>query len=148
MKGQIITVALILLEHTFLTPAVQAIGFDYYNDHGVMSYGKGYWGDKKIIAQFPEMSRADLRLVKNISGKTGYIPSDEISIKNEEYHWVTDGRVILWRGKIVSNPPGPPLSILPAFRLWAASRSINIASILTDSAPKVIAARHVLIWRH
>lgn len=74
-------VALILLGHTFLTPAVQAIGFDYYNDHGVMSYGKGYWGDKKIIAQFPEMSRADLRLVKNISGKTGYIPSDEISIK-------------------------------------------------------------------
>ena len=47
MKGQIITVALILLGHTFLTPAVQAIGFDYYNDHGVMSYGKGYWGDKK-----------------------------------------------------------------------------------------------------
>lgn len=86
MKGQIITVALILLGHTFLTPAVQAIGFDYYNDHGVMSYGKGYWGDKKIIAQFPEMSRADLRLVKNISGKTDYIPSDEISIKNEEYH--------------------------------------------------------------
>ena len=42
MKGQIITVALILLGHTFLTPAVQAIGFDYYNDHGVMSYGKGY----------------------------------------------------------------------------------------------------------
>ncbi|ENG6221039.1 DKNYY family protein, partial [Shigella flexneri] len=106
MKGQIITVALILLGHTFLTPAVQAIGFDYYNDHGVMSYGKGYWGDKKIIAQFPEMSRAGLRLVKNISGKTGYIPSDEISIENEEYHWVTDGRVILWRGKIVSNPPG------------------------------------------
>lgn len=34
-------VALILLGHTFLTPAVQAIGFDYYNDHGVMSYGKG-----------------------------------------------------------------------------------------------------------
>ena len=83
MNGQIITVALILLGHIFLTPAVQAIGFDYYNDHGVMSYGKGYWGDKKIIAQFPEMSRADLRLVKNISGKTGYIPSDEISIKNE-----------------------------------------------------------------
>ena len=48
MKGQIITVALILLGHTFLTPAVQAIGFDYYNDHGVMSYGKGYWGDKKV----------------------------------------------------------------------------------------------------
>ena len=94
MKGQIITVALILLGHTFLTPAVQAIGFDYYNDHGVMSYGKGYWGDKKIIAQFPKMNRADLRLVTNIS------------------------------------------------------RSINIASILTDSAPKVIAARHVLIWRH
>lgn len=47
--------------------------------------------------------------------------------------------IILWRGKIVSNPRG--LSILPAFRLWAASRSINIASILTDSAPKVIAAR-------
>ena len=53
MNGQIITVALILLGHTFLTPAVQAIEFDYYNDHGVMSYGKGYWGDKKIIAQFP-----------------------------------------------------------------------------------------------
>lgn len=101
MNGQIITVALILLGNTFLTPPVQAIGFDYYNDHGVMSYGKGYWGDKKIIAQFPEMNRADLRLVKNISGKTGYIPSDEISIENEEYHWVTDGHVILWRGKIV-----------------------------------------------
>ena len=116
MKGQIITVALILLGHTFLTPAVQAIGFDYYNDHGVMSYGKGYWGDKKIIAQFPEMSRADLRLVKNISGKTGYIPSDEISIKNEEYHWVTDGRVILWRGKIVSNPPGTPTVDIASFQ--------------------------------
>ncbi|HAN4510717.1 TPA: DKNYY family protein, partial [Escherichia coli] len=116
MKGQIITVALILLGHTFLTPAVQAIGLDYYNDHGVMSYGKGYWGDKKIIAQFPEMSRADLRLVKNISGKTGYIPSDEISIENEEYHWVTDGRVILWRGKIVSNPPGTPTVDIASFQ--------------------------------
>ncbi len=103
MNSQIITLALILLGHVFLTPAVQAIGFDYYNDHGVMSYGKGNWEDKKIIAQFPEMNRADLRLVKNISGETGYIPSDEISIENEEYHWVTDGRVILWRGKIVSE---------------------------------------------
>lgn len=28
MNGQIITVALILLGHIFLTPAVQAIGFD------------------------------------------------------------------------------------------------------------------------
>lgn len=81
-----------------------------------MSYGKGYWGDKKIIAQFPEMSRADLRLVKNISGKTGYIPSDEISIKNEEYLWVTDGRVILWRGKIVSNPPGTPTVDIASFQ--------------------------------
>ncbi|ELW9066487.1 DKNYY family protein, partial [Escherichia coli] len=120
MKGQIITVALILLGHTFLTPAVQAIGFDYYNDHGVMSYGKGYWGDKKIIAQFPEMSRADLRLVTNISGERelveGYIPTDEISIKNEEYHWVTDGRVILWRGKIVSNPPGTPTVDIASFQ--------------------------------
>ena len=83
-------VALILLGHTFLTPAVQAIGFDYYNDHGVMSYGKGYWGDKKIIAQFPKMNRADLRLVTNISGERelveGYIPTDEISIKNHR-HW-------------------------------------------------------------
>ena len=56
MKGQIITVALILLGHTFLTPAVQAIGFDYYNDHGVMSNGKGYWWDKKIISE-DEQSR-------------------------------------------------------------------------------------------
>lgn len=83
-------VALILLGHTFLTPAVQAIGFDYYNDHGVMSYGKGYGEDEKIIAQFPKMNRADLRLVTNISGERelveGYIPTDEISIKNEEYH--------------------------------------------------------------
>ncbi|VFS29939.1 lipoprotein [Escherichia coli] len=148
MNGQIITVALILLGNTFLTPPVQAIGFDYYNDHSVMSYGKGYWGDKKIIAQFPEMNRADLRLVKNISGKTGYIPSDEISIENEEYHWVTDGHVILWRGKIVSNPPGTPTVDIASFQAMAASRSINIASILTDSVPKVIAARHVLIWRH
>lgn len=152
MNGQIITVALILLGHIFLTPAVQAIGFDYYNDHGVMSYGKGYWGDKKIIAQFPKMNRADLRLVTNISGERelveGYIPTDEISIKNEEYHWVTDGRVILWRGKIVSNPPGTPTVDIASFQAMAASRSINIASILTDSAPKVIAARHVLIWRH
>lgn len=120
MKGQIITVALILLGHTFLTPAVQAIGFDYYNDHGVMSYGKGYWGDKKIIAQFPKMNRADLRLVTNISGERelveGYIPTDEISIKNEEYHWVTDGRVILWRGKIVSNPPGTPTVDIASFQ--------------------------------
>ncbi|EJY4346320.1 DKNYY family protein, partial [Escherichia coli] len=104
MNGQIITVALILLGHIFLTPAVQAIGFDYYNDHGVMSYGKGYGEDEKIIAKFPKMNRADLRLVTNISGERelveGYIPTDEISIKNEEYHWVTDGRVILWRGKI------------------------------------------------
>ncbi len=79
MKGQIITVALILLGHTFLTPAVQAIGFDYYNDHGVMSYGKGYGEDEKIIAQFPKMNRADLRLVTNISGERelveGYIPT-------------------------------------------------------------------------
>lgn len=148
MKGQIITVALILLGHTFLTPAVQAIGFDYYNDHGVMSYGKGYWGDKKIIAQFPEMSRAGLRLVKNISGKTGYIPSDEISIENEEYHWVTDGALFSGVAKSLAIHREHSLSILPAFRLWAASRSINIASILTDSAPKVIAARHVLSWRH
>ena len=116
MNGQIIIVALILLGNSFLTPPVQAIGFDYYNDHGVMSYGKGYWGDKKIIAQFPEMNRADLRLVKNISGKTGYIPSDEISIKNESYHWVTDGRVILWRGKIVSNPPGTPTVDIASFQ--------------------------------
>ncbi|AXO82628.1 TPA: DKNYY family protein [Escherichia coli] len=120
MNGQIITVALILLGHTFLTPAVQAIEFDYYNDHGVMSYGKGYWGDKKIIAQFPEMNRADLRLVKNISGERelveGYIPTDEISIKNEEYHWVTDGHVILWRGKIVSNPPGTPTVDIASFQ--------------------------------
>ena len=86
MNGQIITVALILLGHIFLTPAVQAIGFDYYNDHGVMSYGKGYGEDEKIIAQFPKMNRADLRLVTNISGERelveGYIPTDEISIKN------------------------------------------------------------------
>ena len=78
MNGQIITVALILLGHIFLTPAVQAIGFDYYNDHGVMSYGKGYGEDEKIIAQFPKMNRADLRLVTNISGERelveGYIP--------------------------------------------------------------------------
>lgn len=116
MNSQIITLALILLGHVFLTPAVQAIGFDYYNDHGVMSYGKGNWEDKKIIAQFPEMNRADLRLVKNISGETGYIPSDEISIENEEYHWVTDGRVILWRGKIVSNPPGTPTVDIASFQ--------------------------------
>lgn len=53
MNGQIITVALILLGHTFLTPAVQAIGFDYYNDHGVMSYGKGYGEDEKIMVMTP-----------------------------------------------------------------------------------------------
>ncbi len=53
MNGQIITVALILLGNSFLTPPVQAIGFDYYNDHGVMSYGKGYWGDKKIMVMTP-----------------------------------------------------------------------------------------------
>ena len=58
---------------------------------------------------------------------------------------MTDGRVILWRGKIVSNPPGTPtVDIKRAFGC-SVSRSINIASILTDSAPKVIAARHVLI---
>lgn len=75
MNGQIITVALILLGNTFLTPPVQAIGFDYYNDHGVMSYGKGYWGDKKIIAQFPEMNRADLRLVKiSLGRRVIYLP--------------------------------------------------------------------------
>ncbi|STI82357.1 Uncharacterised protein [Escherichia coli] len=52
MKGQIITVALILLGHTFLTPAVQAIGFDYYNDHGVMSYGKVIGGIRKSLPNF------------------------------------------------------------------------------------------------
>ncbi|MXD08488.1 hypothetical protein FQ004_24870, partial [Escherichia coli] len=46
----------------------------------------------------------------------GYIPTDEISIKNEEYHWVTDGRVILWRGKIVSNPPGTPTVDIASFQ--------------------------------
>ena len=48
---------------------------------------KGYGEDEKIIAQFPKMNRADLRLVTNISGERelveGYIPTDEISIKNE-----------------------------------------------------------------
>ena len=129
MKGQIITVALILLGHTFLTPAVQAIGFDYYNDHGVMSYGKGYGEDEKIIAQFPKMNRADLRLVTNISGERelveGYIPTDEISIKNEEYYWVTDGRVILWRGKIVREGANKQVissqadSLIKISRIWA-----------------------------
>ena len=52
MNGQIITVALILLGHIFLTPAVQAIGFDYYNDHGVMSYGKGYGRMRKSLPNF------------------------------------------------------------------------------------------------
>lgn len=52
MNGQIITVALILLGNTFLTPPVQAIGFDYYNDHSVMSYGKGYWGIRKSLPNF------------------------------------------------------------------------------------------------
>ncbi|TGB99450.1 hypothetical protein CRG92_15840 [Escherichia sp. E2586] len=56
MYGQIITLALILLWHTFLTPAVQATGFDYYNDHGMMFYGKSNGEDEEIIAQIPKIT--------------------------------------------------------------------------------------------
>lgn len=113
-----ITLALVLLGYAFIIPPVHAEKYHYYNDQGVMIYGTGYGVQKKIAAQIPTIQRGDLHLVTNIAGErvTGYIPDDEVSANKEEYHWVTDGHAILWRGKIVSNPPGTPTVDIASFQ--------------------------------
>ncbi|MCZ5581591.1 hypothetical protein O5587_14670 [Escherichia coli] len=55
--------------------------------------------------------------MENISGEQErYIIEDEVTTIKEEYHWITDGHVILWRGKIVSNPPGTPMVDVASFK--------------------------------
>ncbi|WP_213135343.1 DKNYY domain-containing protein [Citrobacter sp. FP75] len=118
--GKRISQLLVLLGGAFITSAIQAEGYDYYNEQGIMIYAAGYGEQKKIVSQFPEIQRGNLRLVANISGErelvTGYIPSDQVNANQEEYHWVTDGHVILWRGKIVNNLPGAPTVDIASFQ--------------------------------
>ncbi len=117
MKKTSISLALILLGYTLAIPAVQAKGYQYYSDQGAMVYGSNFGGQKKIIAQFTGINSRDLYPVDNISGEQErYIFEDEVTTIKEEYHWMTDGHVILWRGKIVSNPPGTPTVDIASFK--------------------------------
>ncbi len=78
--------------HIFLTPAVQAIGFDYYNDHVLCLTVKVMGRMRKSLPNFRDEQSRFAPCDKYIRGAGvggGYIPTDEISIKNEEYHWVT-----------------------------------------------------------
>ncbi len=77
--------------HTFLTPAVQAIGFDYYNDTVLCLTVKVMGRMRKSLPNFEDEQSRFAPCDKYIRGAgvmEGYIPTDEISIKNEEYHWV------------------------------------------------------------
>lgn len=112
-----ISLALILLGYTVAIPAVQAEGYEYYSNQGALVYGSNFGGQKKIIAKFTGINRRDLYPVENISGEQErYIIEDEVTTIKEEYHWITDGHVILWRGKIVSNPPGTPMVDVASFK--------------------------------
>lgn len=112
-----ISLALILLGYTVAIPAVQAEGYEYYSNQGALVYGSNFEGQKKIIAKFTGINSRDLYPVENISGEQErYIIEDEVTTIKEEYHWITDGHVILWRGKIVSNPPGTPTVDVASFK--------------------------------
>lgn len=112
--------SIVLLGYGLMTTAAQGEEYHYYNNEGVMVYGSGYGGEGKIVAQYPEIDRNDLRPVAKISDDkqhiTGFIDDDVVSDTKEEYQWVTDGHHILWRGKIVNNPPGTPAVDIDSFR--------------------------------
>ncbi len=63
------------------------------------------------------------------------------------FDWLTDGRHILWAGKIVQNPPGTPKVDVATFRAWGAFLPpIKIVSILMVNARMIIATKSRSIW--
>ena len=62
------------------------------------------------------------------------------------FDWLTDGRHILWAGKIVQNPPGTPKVDVATFRAWGRFAADKDSLYFDVNARMIIATKSRSIW--
>lgn len=102
-------------------------------------------GEKdEILSELPDINFSRLWRIANLANKQDSrllsdFP-DKFDCDDEgdcEHVWLTDGRSVLWSGKVLKIPPVNLKSTLPVFRHSALSLLINAVSILTVSVPMI-----------
>jgi len=74
---------------------------------------------EQIFSRFPDIKQKDIREVADLSGAVDkYFDRDRSGDESEHFHWVTDGRYVLWRGQQVINSATTPAIDIASFRAY------------------------------